>query len=175
MFNEKLNTGLYIFYSPILSVCMNCSELARVAHGVVFCCSSPSTSTFNMLCVQRCSSAYVGFIKWWFELLLPSYHQPLTLTRRFYPGNCCSLNIFTFTDHSLCVGKSIPEGQHIVNYSDQQPYHIQSHLITFLPQSDAFFYLTHIQTSHKDDVFYERRPDKSHILHMVHLVWYIIK
>ncbi len=30
-----------------------------------------------------------------------SVHSPLTSTRYFHPHNCCSLDIFSFSDHSL--------------------------------------------------------------------------
>uniref|UniRef100_A0A3B4ZJ67 L1 transposable element RRM domain-containing protein n=1 Tax=Stegastes partitus TaxID=144197 RepID=A0A3B4ZJ67_9TELE len=49
------------------------ARLTGVIPGVVFCCCSPSASRFNMLCVQRCYSAYLGCNKWLFELLLPFY------------------------------------------------------------------------------------------------------
>ncbi|MEQ2309026.1 hypothetical protein AMECASPLE_034357 [Ameca splendens] len=47
--------------------------LTGVAPGVVFCCCSPSASRFDVLCVQRCSSACLGCNEWLFELLLPFY------------------------------------------------------------------------------------------------------
>ncbi|AWO96124.1 Kinesin-like protein, partial [Scophthalmus maximus] len=55
-----------ILYCPIL--------LTGVAPGVVFCCCSPSSSRFDVLCVQRWYSAFLGCNKWLFELLLPFYH-----------------------------------------------------------------------------------------------------
>ncbi len=56
----------------VSSVC--CSYLTGAAPGVVFCCWSPSASGFDVLCVQRWYSAYLGCNEWLFELLLPFYH-----------------------------------------------------------------------------------------------------
>lgn len=56
-----------IFYCPIL-VSLNFLILTGAAPSVVFCSFSPPASRFEMLCVQKWSSAY----KWLFELLLPS-------------------------------------------------------------------------------------------------------
>ncbi len=56
----------------VASVC--CSYLTGATPGVVFCCCSPSASGFDVLCVQRWYSAYLGFNKWLFELLLSFYH-----------------------------------------------------------------------------------------------------
>ncbi len=35
---------------------------SAVAPGVVFCCCSPSASRFEVLWIQRCSSAHLGFL-----------------------------------------------------------------------------------------------------------------
>ncbi len=53
---------------------VSCSELTGAAPGVVFCCCRPSASGFDVLCVQRWYSAYLGCNEWLFELLLPFYH-----------------------------------------------------------------------------------------------------
>ncbi len=53
---------------------ISCSSLTGAAPGVVFCCCSPSASGFDVLCVQRWYSAYLGCNEWLFELLLPFYH-----------------------------------------------------------------------------------------------------
>lgn len=50
---------------------VSCSQLAGVAPGGVFCCCSPSVSSFNVFCIQRCSSACLRCIKRLFELLVP--------------------------------------------------------------------------------------------------------
>ncbi len=60
-------------------VCVNCILcflfLAdRSGTGVVFCCWSSSASGFNVLCVQRWYSVYLGCNEWLFELLLPFYN-----------------------------------------------------------------------------------------------------
>ncbi len=58
-----------------LSCSRNQSEMIwALKHGVVFCCCSPSASGFNVLCVQRWYSAYLGCNEWLFELLLPFCH-----------------------------------------------------------------------------------------------------
>lgn len=91
--------------------------------SVVFCCCSPSASRFDMLCVQRCSSAYLSCNE--FELLWPFYL------------NCRSLDIFSFSDLSLSTLEMVvPEspsrsaGSEILRPArlDQQPCHLQSHL-----------------------------------------------
>ncbi len=46
----------------VSSVC--CSYLTGAAPGVVFCCWSPSASGFDVLCVQRWYSAYLGSAMW---------------------------------------------------------------------------------------------------------------
>ncbi len=56
----------------VFSVC--CSYLTEAAPGVVFCCWSPSASGFDVLCIRRWYSAYLGCNEWLFELLLPFYH-----------------------------------------------------------------------------------------------------
>ncbi len=70
-----------IFYCPIfVSLCellppfpvLSWQEQHRC--GLVFCCCSPSASGFDVLCIQRWYSAYLGCNKWLFELLLPFYH-----------------------------------------------------------------------------------------------------
>ncbi len=48
---------------------VSCSYLTGAAPGVVFCCWSPSASGFDVLCVQRWCSAYLGCNEWLFELL----------------------------------------------------------------------------------------------------------
>lgn len=66
------------------------------------CCCSPSASTLNVMCYQRCSSVYFGCNEWLFEwLLLPitSKQSGLctqTSTRHFHSENCCSPDIFSF-------------------------------------------------------------------------------
>ncbi len=55
--------------------CANCSlSFLFLAPGVVFCCCSPSASEFDVLCIQRWYSAYLGCNEWLFELLLPFCH-----------------------------------------------------------------------------------------------------
>ncbi len=77
------------FYNLLLSnifwwACVNCSlhflfladrmcQLS-VKPGVFFCCCSPSASGFDVLCIQRWYSAYLGCNKWLFELLLHFYY-----------------------------------------------------------------------------------------------------
>ncbi len=66
----------------VASVC--CSYLTGAAPGVVFCCCSSSASGFDVLCVQRRYSAYLGYNEWLFELRCLSIisnqsdHSPLT-------------------------------------------------------------------------------------------------
>ncbi len=63
------------FVEPVRIVAsVSCSWLTGAAPGVVFCCWSPSASGFNVLCVQRWYSAYLGCNEWLFELLLPFYY-----------------------------------------------------------------------------------------------------
>ncbi len=62
----------------VSSVC--CSYLTGAAPGVVFCCWSPSASGFDVLCVQRWYSAYLGCNEWLFELLLPFYTSITSLS-----------------------------------------------------------------------------------------------
>ncbi len=52
---------------------VSCSYLTGASPGVVFCCWSSSASGFDVLCVQRWYSAYIGCNEWLFELLLPFY------------------------------------------------------------------------------------------------------
>ncbi len=69
------NLLLSNFSEPLWIVSSVCySYLTGAAPGVVFCCWSPSASGFDVLCVQRWYSAYLGFNKLLFELLLPFYH-----------------------------------------------------------------------------------------------------
>ncbi len=69
------NLLLSDFGEPVWIVaCVSCSYLTGAAPGVVFCCWSPSASGFDVLCVQRWYSAYLGCNEWLFELLLPFYH-----------------------------------------------------------------------------------------------------
>ncbi len=69
-----------IFYSLILVILCELYPPFPVlrptgaAPGVVFCCCIPSASGFDVLCVQRWYSAYLGCNEWLFELLLSFYH-----------------------------------------------------------------------------------------------------
>ena len=61
---------------------------------------------FDTLCVQRCSSAYHCCNVWLFAFLSASTSLalllwPLSLTAHFCPQNCCSLDAFWFSHHSL--------------------------------------------------------------------------
>ncbi len=99
------------FYNLLLSsfgesvwivVSVSCSYLTGATPGVVFCCCSPSSSGFDVLCVQRWYSAHLGCNEWLFELLvfrsfltsLPILLWPLTSTRHFCPHNCRSYFLF---------------------------------------------------------------------------------
>ncbi len=74
------NLLLSNFGEPVWIVdSVSCSSLTGAAPGVVFCCCSPSASGFDVLCVQRWYSAYLGCNKWLFELLLPFYHLHLCI------------------------------------------------------------------------------------------------
>ncbi len=53
---------------------VSCSYLTGAAPGVVFCSCIPSASGFDVLCVQRWYSAYLGCNERLFELLLSFYH-----------------------------------------------------------------------------------------------------
>ncbi len=69
------NLLLSSFVDPVWIVSsVSCSYLTGAAPGVVFCCWSPSASGFDVLCVQRWYSAYLGCNEWLFELLLSFYH-----------------------------------------------------------------------------------------------------
>ncbi len=69
------NLILSNFGDPVwIVVSVTCFYLTGAAPGVVFCCWSPSASGFDVLCVQRWYSAYLGCNEWLFELLLPFYH-----------------------------------------------------------------------------------------------------
>ncbi len=92
--------------------CVNCSLrflfLAdRSGTGVVFCCWSPSASGFDVLCVQSCILHTLvvmsGYLSYCCLSIIcnQSAHSPLTSTRHFHPHNCRSLDIFSFSDHSL--------------------------------------------------------------------------
>ncbi len=43
---------------------VSCFKLTGAAPGVVFCCCSPSASGFDVLCVQRWYSAYLGCLSY---------------------------------------------------------------------------------------------------------------
>ncbi len=83
------------------------SYLTGAAPGVVFCCWSPSASGFDVLCVQRWYSAYLGCNKWLFELLLPFYHlKPVwpfssDINQTFSSTQLPLTGYFSFSDHSL--------------------------------------------------------------------------
>lgn len=69
---------------------------------------SETACRLDVLCVQRCCFADLGCNQWLLELLLPFSGQPahsdlwpLTSTRHFAAHKCCSLDIFSFWDHSL--------------------------------------------------------------------------
>ncbi len=72
------------FYWACVNCCLRFLFLAdRTSTGVVFCCWSPSASGFDVFCVQRWYSAYLGCNEWLFELLSLSFisnqsaHSPL--------------------------------------------------------------------------------------------------
>ncbi len=81
--NQDSSDQATFFQSSIVQfwwVCVNCILRFlflsnRSGTGVVFCCCSPSASGFDVLCVQRWYSAYLGCNEWLFELLLPFYQQ----------------------------------------------------------------------------------------------------
>ncbi len=55
------NLLLSNFGEPVRIVAsVSCSYLTGAAPGVVFCCWSPSASGFDVLCVQRWCSVYLG-------------------------------------------------------------------------------------------------------------------
>ncbi len=80
--NQDSSDETMFFKSSIVQfwwACVNCILhflflVDRMAPGVVFCCWSTSDSGFDVLCVQRWYSAYLGCNEWLFELLLPFYH-----------------------------------------------------------------------------------------------------
>ncbi len=85
--NRDSSDQATFFQSSIVQfwwTCANCSLcflfLAdRSDTGVVFCYCSPSASGFDVLCIQRWYSAYLGCNEWLFELL-PILLWPLTST-----------------------------------------------------------------------------------------------
>ncbi len=96
-------------------VCVNCissvscSYLTGAAPGVVFCCWSPSASGLTC-CVFRDGILQIlvvtsGYLSYCCLSIISnqSVHSPLTsdITRHFHPHNCRSLDIFSFSDHSL--------------------------------------------------------------------------
>ncbi len=99
------NLLLSSFGDPVWSVSsVCCSYLTGAAPGVVFCCWSPSASGFDVLCVQRWCSAYLGWNSYCCLSVISNQSillWPLTSTRHFHPHNCRSLDIFSFSDHSL--------------------------------------------------------------------------
>ncbi len=64
--NRDSSDQATFFQSSIVQLWWAC------ALGVVFCCCSPSASGFDVLCVQRWYSAYLGCNEWLLELLF--YH-----------------------------------------------------------------------------------------------------
>lgn len=71
---------------------------------VGFCCCSPSSSTFDVSCVQWWSSVYLGYNHWLFELPLVSKHsahRPLT------SGIIMAFLCTDLLTHSLAVWKSL--------------------------------------------------------------------
>ncbi len=77
---NNLQTRQYFFQSSIVQFWWACENhslrflLIGAAPSVVFCCCRPSASGFDVLCVQRWYSAFLGCNEWLFELLLPFYH-----------------------------------------------------------------------------------------------------
>jgi len=139
-----------VFYCPVLvSLCdvasVSCSQLTGVAPGVVFCCCSSSASRFDVLCVQRCSSADLGCNEWLFEWLLPSYQLEavwpfscdLWRQQDIFSQRTAAHWIFSLFQTSLCepwrwLWEKSPVDQQFLKYSDQpvwhqQPCHVQSH------------------------------------------------
>ncbi len=100
------NLLLSNFGEPVwIVVSVSCSYLTGTAPGVVFCCCSPSASGFDVLCVQRC---ILHMLVIWVTVAflssltnLPILLWPLTSSRHFHSHNCRSLDIFSFSDHSL--------------------------------------------------------------------------
>ncbi len=75
-----INLLLSNFGEPVWIVAsVSCSYLTGVAPGVVFCCCSPSASGFDVLCIQRWYSTYLGCNEWLFELLLLSSLTSLSI------------------------------------------------------------------------------------------------
>ncbi len=67
------NLLLSNFGEPVWIVAsVSCFYPTGAAPGVVFCCCSPSASEFDVLCVQRWCSAYLGCNEWLFDLLFNS-------------------------------------------------------------------------------------------------------
>ncbi len=90
----------------VSSVC--CSYLTGAAPGVVFCCWSTSASGFDVLCVQRCILQILvvtsGYLSYCCLSIISnqSAHSPLTSdVNKAFSHNCRSLDIFSFSDHSL--------------------------------------------------------------------------
>ncbi len=138
-FSNLLLSG---FGDPVWIVSsVSCSYLTRAAPGVVFCCCSTSASGFDVLCVQRWYSAYIGCNEWLFELLLPFYHlypvcpfssdinKAFSSTRLPLTGYFLFFGPFSVNPRDGCV----PVDQQFLKYSDQpvwhqQPFHVQNHL-----------------------------------------------
>jgi len=126
---------------------VSCCQLTEVAPVVVFCCCSPSSSGFDVLCVQRWCSAFFGWNECLFALLLPSYHlepvcpfsSDLSHQQGIFVHTTDAHWIFSVFRTILCkrwLCVKIPEDQRFLTYSDQpawhqQPCHVQCHLNPF--------------------------------------------
>ncbi len=101
--------------------------------SMVFCCCS---LLFDMLCVEKFSSAYLGWNKWLFELLFPFYQLksvwPFSSDINkafFYPH----MFFRTFSVNPRWLWVKIPVHQQFLKFSDhpvwhQHLCHFQSHL-----------------------------------------------
>lgn len=113
--------------------------------GLVFCCCSPSLQRFDVLCIQRSYSAFLGCKKWLFYLLLLFYYMkpfflfwPFNINKAFLSIQLLLPECFLFFG-PLCVNPRddcVSESQLFPKYSDQpawhpQPRDIESHLNRF--------------------------------------------
>ncbi len=115
--NRDSSDQATFFQSSIIQfwcACVNCILRFlflddRNGTGVVFCCCSPSASGFDvMCCVFRDGILHTlvvtsGYLSYCSLSIISnqSAHSPLTSTRHLHPHNYRSLDIFSFSDHSL--------------------------------------------------------------------------
>ncbi len=103
------NLLLSNFGDPVWIVSsVSCSYLTGAAPGVVFCCWSTSASGFDVLCVQRWYSAYLGCNEWLFELNTRTFdiNKAFSSTQLPLTGYFLFFGPFSVNPRDGCVWKS---------------------------------------------------------------------